>query len=235
MKPLVRWIIGSVQPAGFECLKVSIETFLRYHDAEVLICHNCPAINLAEVVGQYPIFDQRNYKDYKTEPLGVAWKLYPPRMDITRHEIVIDNDIVFNEPIPEIEEFFQSDKTLLLEDQTRTYGRFDKHVPPGFQINSGIYGMCPGFNLQSYVDFYADKPWEENAKGPYEASKTFDEQGLTALGLLSYPHIIIPQTSITNCEHELVKGKGHHFVGVNRNKFHRPFRLYQCKEIKLYL
>lgn len=234
MLPIARWTIGPSTPAGYECLRKSIDSFLKFYEAEVVICHNCPPETISHIcIGDF--IDQTKL-EHKIKPIGVAWKLYPPRIDVNRYEIQIDNDIVFEEEIPEISTFLNNDCTLLLQGDSRTYGRFERYVPEGYEINSGIYGMPPEFNLQKYVDFYCKKDWELNAHGQHEQSKTFDEQGLVALALLNYrKHAIIPATSVTNCEHELVQSKGMHFIGLNRRPYHRPFALYRSQTKKLYL
>lgn len=223
-----------MQPAGYECLKQSIESFLSLYQADVTICHNCSTENLDFLDGKYPLLDQRTLQK-DVQPLGVAWKLYPPRLEPDRHEIVIDNDIVFMDRIPEIDRFLETDCTLLLEGSTRNYGRFERHVPPGCKINSGIFGMPPTFNLDRFMRFHVAE-WELNAVGEYAASKTFDEQGLVALALLSYSKtVIMPETSVTNCERELIWGKAMHFIGLNRRAFHHPYQLFKHSTAKLYL
>lgn len=234
---VVRWTIGNTSQAGLECLSLSINSFLHHYDAEPIVCHNCDKDRLDRYVPKFvKLHDQSKYLQSKCPPIGVAWKLYPPRVAPDEHEICIDNDIVFLERIPEIDAFLGSDCTLLLEGSSRNYGRFDKHVPPGYCINSGVYGMPPKFNFQKYVNFYSGTQWEINAFGPHADSKTFDEQGLVAIALLSYRKFaIIKEASVTNCETHLILGKGLHFVGVNRNQFHRPFRLFKSKIRKMYL
>ncbi len=211
---------------------MSIESFLRLYEADVVICYNSdesPDL-------PYTLQDQRPYRSAVRQPMGVTWKFYPPRLDIAQKEIVIDNDIIFLEKIPEIDRFIEGNCTLLTEDETRTYGRFDKYVPQPFRINSGIYGMPEGFDLNSYVEFFAGKEWEPNAIGVNEESRSFDEQGLVALALLSYPHcVIIPETSMRNCSDQLREGKGLHFMGLNRRSFHRPFQEYKSTLRKMYL
>lgn len=238
MKPLVRWTIGPSTAAGYQCLKLSIESFLKFYDADVVVCHNCPAETMSLLCfGDIQLINQSEFSRVsKIKPAGVAWKLYPPRIDKTRHEISIDNDIIFTEPIPEIDKFLNTDCTLLLEGDSRTYGRFEKYVPSGYQINSGIFGMPPNFDLHKYVNFYCQTDWELNALGEHKESKTFDEQGLVAIALLNYSnYVIIPETSVTNCERELILSKGMHFIGLNRRTFHRPFALYRSLNKKLYL
>lgn len=235
-KPLARWTIGNTTKDGYNCLLLSIESFLKFYDTDVVILYNCDKKLLPKDLKKYNLIDQQNHLQIGPTPKGVAWKLYPPRIDQTRHEISIDNDIILENKIEEIESFFNSDVTLLLEDKGRTYGRFNLHVPPNFHINSGIYGMPPNFDLASFVKFYAGSEWEKNALYEHDKNETFDEQGLIALALLSYKHyIIIPNKKITHCEYALKKGQGYHFIGLNRTKFHSSFRLYQSLNKKIYL
>lgn len=238
-KPLIRWTIGPVTPLGFECFQLSLDSVTKFYDADIAICYNCDPSQLKEIAGLYPqatLIDQRSYLQEKIPPAGVAWKLYPPRLDDQRHEICIDNDIVLNEKIPQIDLFLSGNMTLLLEDWSRTYGRFERHVPEPYRINSGLYGMPPKFSLQKYLDFYVHDEWEMNAVGEYKESKTFDEQGLIALSLLDYPKFtIIPELVLTNCERNYVEGAGHHFIGVNRKIRHRPFALYKQTRRRTFL
>jgi hypothetical protein len=236
MKPLMRWTIGKTTKKGYESLILSINSFIKHYDVEVVVCHNCPKENLPTSVLQFPLIDQTKHLNIGPEPKGVAWKLYPPRLTIDRHELSVDNDLIINEPIQQIEEFLSSDSTLLLEDKSRTYGRFESHVPAGFMINSGLYGMPPNFQLEPYVRFYAGKAWEKNAINQHDKNETFDEQGLIALALLNHSrYLIIDNRTITNCEHHLVDGKGHHFIGLNRVKHHSAFALYQSLKQKIHL
>jgi hypothetical protein len=234
-KPLAKWTIGNTTKDGYDCLLLSINSFLKFYDVEVAICHNCDKELLPNTLKQFLLIDQSKHLNVGPKPMGVAWKLYPSRIDIKRHEISIDNDIVFNKRITQIDQFFQSDATLLLQDKGRTYGRFEKHVPPNFFINSGVFGMPPNFNLESFILFYAGNEWEKNALYEHDKNETFDEQGLIALALLSYKdYIIIPNDIITDCEYRISDGHGHHFIGLNRTKYHNAYRLYKSLQKKLF-
>lgn len=242
IKPLVRWTIGPVRPDGFKCLIESISNFTALYDVEPVICFNCNQALIDQLIrptisASFPrLIDQQNYLTNCVPPKGVAWKLYPPRLALDRHELIIDNDLIIQDKIPELDEFFKSDVTLLLEETSRTYGRFEKHVPPGLRINSGIYGMPPGFDLKKYIDFYVGSEWENNALAEHAANVTFDEQGLVAFALSSYPrNVIISSSTITNCEHHFNESKGMHFIGLNRSMFHQPYRLYKSRNVKLHL
>ncbi len=233
-KPIARWTIGPVTPDGFDCLFESIKSFLKFYDVDPVICFNCNASDLSKT--NIRLIDQQQFRSSCiAKPVGVAWKLYPARLAIENHEIVIDNDIIFKERIPQIDQFFDGNHTLLLEDLSRTYGRFEKYVPPGFCINSGLYGMPPRFDLQKYINFHIREEWELNALGEHKKSVTFDEQGLIALALLDYPNYeIISNNVIANCEYHLIEAKAMHFVALNRRQFHRPYRQYKFKNLKLY-
>ena len=238
MENVARWTIGETTKDGYECLAMSIESFLTFYDAKIVLCHNCLKNNLAPIVAQLPVslHNQSQYLDDSIVPRGVSWKLYPPRLAPDQHEIQIDNDIVFESRVEEIDRFFDNDCTLLLQGLSRNYGKFEKHVPPGFFINSGIFGMPPGFKLHKYIDFLIHQQWEENAVGEHTANVTFDEQGLVAFALLNYrKYVIIPNASVTNCERQLIKGNGLHFVGLNKNEFHAPFRLYKSQKVRMFL
>jgi hypothetical protein len=237
--PLVRWTIGPVRKAGFDCLEESVCSFRRiYPNTKIVICHNqlTPAQVCRLEKLKIPLLDQIISKDSSEisliPPIGVAWKLYPPRLSPDTHELFIDNDLVIEDRVEEIDRFLAGDMTLLLQETTRHYGKFERHVPPGYCINSGLFGLPPGFPFGNYIKFYASS-WEENCG---HASRTWDEQGLVAAILLAYKRsVIIPFTTITNCEKNYTPSKGMHFIGLNRRTFHIPFADYKTRNIKMYL
>lgn len=221
--------------AGFKCLSISIANFLKLYDAEAVVCYN--GLNREQTADVESIgvrcINQNDYKNcIGIPPIGVAWKLYPPRLSPNTHELFIDNDLIVEERIEEIDRFLAGDMTLLLQETTRHYGRFERHVPPDYCINSGVFGVPPGFPFGNYINFYTSS-WEENCG---HASRTWDEQGLVAAILLSYKRsVIIPHTTITNCEKKYTPSKGMHFIGLNRRTFHTPFADYKTRNVKLYL
>lgn len=231
-KPLVRWTIGPVSANGFECLARSIDKFRRLYDIEPIVCHNSipsEEIDFLLSLG-VRLYCQDTQADLSVRPMGVSWKLYPPRLTFDRHELFIDNDLVIEQHIPEIDQFFQGRKTLLLEGESRNYGAFDRHVPLNQNINSGVFGLPPGFDFKKHVDFLVQN-WEENCN---TSSKTFDEQGVVAAALLTEPHLIIPRTILTNCEVHYRPAAGMHFVGLNRSYFHQAYADYRASTVKLY-
>lgn len=224
MKPIIRWTIGNVKPAGYDCLFQSIINFRKLYDAEIVVYYNGnQKLNFCntniQCVDQFKIFGEHTTR-------GVAWKLYPPRINIERHELFIDNDLIIENKIQEIDDFFnQTDYTLLLEGIARNYGKFENHVPNGYKINSGLFGIPPGFNLNKFIQFYGDN-W----------SGHFNEQGLVAMALLSSKkYIIIPNNKITNCETRFKPASGMHFVGLNRSEKHQPWSDYKLCKTPIYL
>lgn len=229
-KPVVRWTIGPVQSAGFDCLKRSITAFQNLYDADLYVCHNGiePARVATLAMAGVTLVDQESLT--QASPIGVAWKLYPGRLDINRHELFIDNDLIIEQRIAEIDRFFQEDTTILLEGNSRDYGRFERHVPPEFNINSGVFGVPPGLDIDKILNGFRHR-WEYNCPN---ASATWDEQGFVAATLLSYnKYLIISKNDITNCELDLLPAKGMHFVSLNRSKFHPYFALYKSTNIKM--
>lgn len=232
MKPLVRWTIGPVQPAGFECLRMSIQSFRDLYDIDCVVCHNGIDPQCISDLDVTLIDQQSRICSGDIKPVGVAWKLYPIRLDMNRHELFIDNDLIVANKIDQLDQFLTSDMTLLLQGESRNYGKYERHVPPGYHINSGLFGLPPGFDLNKYLKFYNNE-WEINCT---HSSKTWDEQGFVAASLLSHNKFaVIPNNVVTNCEMQLVPGRGFHFVGLNRSRFHRPFAEYRSATCKLFI
>ena len=237
MKPLVRFTIGPVKRAGFSCLNKGIEKFRSLYESEIVVLHNGLTPSQVSFLEKMDVQVLRQEEFlYKIPPKGVAWKLYPPRLTMDRHEIFIDNDIIIREKIDEIEFFLEkNDHVLLLEDEQRAYGNFDRFIKKDILINSGIFGLCPFFDLKSYMDFYI-KEWNENSGHENESSVTFDEQGLIALSLLSHKkYFLIKNKTITKCDINYKKSKGMHFIKLNRKRLHSPFAEYINETTKLFL
>lgn len=237
MQSLIRWTIGPVKKSGFDCLIKSVNSFKKlYPEIERYICWNKLSEQQIAILHSIDakLIDQSKCNQ-EIIPLGVAWKLYPPRIDINKHELFIDNDLIIEEKIDEIDEFLHSDSTLLLEDRSRNYGKFDKVIAKNYFINSGFFGVPPGFDLEHSIKFYCNN-WGVNAPIGHEESVTMDEQGLIAYLLLRYKKcIIIPQVTISGCMHEFIKAKGMHFIGLNRQVYHKPYIMYKNQYIKIHL
>jgi hypothetical protein len=223
---LVRWTIGgNVKPAGFTCLKLSVMNFqLLYPRAILYICYNGLHESQVSQLQDLPasLINQEYTRFVGETPIGVAWKLRPPRLSIAEYEVFIDNDLILRERLDEIDRWVNTGSTLVLESESRHYGTFARHIPNQYRINSGLFGVPPGFNLESYIALWGR--WSNNCPN---ASYTWCEQGLVASALThSTNHILIPQTTVTNCEVELIEAPGMHFISLNRVNFHRPFAEY---------
>lgn len=208
MKPLLRWVVGPVGELGLRILRNSVRNIVSMYGErfDYLICYN--QISADKLSLGIPLFCQ----DHLRNALGydVAWKLFPVRVRAESHEIVIDNDLVLFKKLDEIENFLVSDHTLTYQGLHGAHGNY--YVPKGMRLNSGIYGMPPGFDIDLSNRTFSGK---------------FDEQGLIVSSLLSWHHCdVIPMTAIPIIESDfpidefwkLKSTKGFHFVGANRGK-----------------
>lgn len=213
MALLIRWVIGPVSPLGFDCLNVSTKLMQHlYPKARLVVCHNGLSEEQKTKLPPVELFEQ------KGDVWGPAWKLFPPRLDVNDHEILIDNDIVLYERSEIIEEFLgQTKLCVVTEAYKRSYSpQFEDLVPTDFNINSGLVCLPPGFDygrsIQSVFDYsrrIKAKLWEDH----------FDEQTIVASVLSRNTTKIIPITDISVCVTSYVRGRiGTHFVGLNGTK-----------------
>jgi hypothetical protein len=94
------------------------------------------------------------------------------------HEIVMDNDIVILKKFPQIDEWLNSDKVLILEEPIRFYGRYDCLFGPEPPfLNSGFMGFPPGYDFGAVIA----EQW--NSHGKYMNLSQADEQGLLTYSL----------------------------------------------------
>lgn len=242
MKPLFRWTLGPVKNDGFNCLVESIKLLRNiYPEADYAVCYNQVAddrlkilsnldielVNQTEFVDAFPIKPSSGYQ--------VHWKLYPPRMRVNSHEIVLDNDVVIFDRISEINDFLERDTVLLYQGLHGLYGCFKNLVPKGLIINSGIYGMPPNFNFIEQMKQLNMPNWQWS-------DDKFEEQGLISAVLSAYhSHLMVPLTTVPIIEsHFDMKAmitdrcRGYHFVGVNYLTNHANWRTYLEKSTLFY-
>lgn len=227
MKPLIRWTLGPVDDLGLDILDVSIKKMRRlYPFCDFVICYNGVDVKRLRHLN-VPKLDQSSHASFfKHKPTGELWKLCPPRLRPESHELVIDNDLVIDKRIDQIDEFFDCCKTMLLTGcRKRYYGQFDKFVPEGLIINSGIYGMPPDFDFSKRVLDMCEliDSWHQD-----RSIGSFDDQGIIAACLISEDSIIIPPSQIFNCDMATIdvpKVNGYHFIDSNRGfyKFWNEF------------
>lgn len=258
MKPLFRWIAGSCIKQGLEILEESVFRAMKVLGEDRfdwMICHNgldkAAMDHLRSIVKRRPIqlvaqsWEDCPIPDDCWSPVrpdgsievdgkkcgGTMWKVCPARMRLDAHEIIMDNDIVMLDIIPQIEEFLDSDKTLLLEEPIRFYGKesgspYDKLFALGENLNSGLIGCPPGYNFDEQIL----TAWEEC--GRWRRHTQAEEQGLLMYTLKSHPNIRI------KCDHvkEILAKTPYqitgeecaiHFVQANRCANHQTWLRYR--------
>ena len=125
------------------------------------------------------------------------------------HEIIVDNDVIIEKRLDEIDTscplIVSSSCARLISDSS---GRFSNALPVNIKLNTGLYGMPPGFDLASRINSFGIGEWEDY----------FDEQGATSLALYSDDLIVIPlsKVSVNACPEYIKASHGTHFVGINR-------------------
>jgi hypothetical protein len=235
MKPLIRWVVGPVSDNGFQSLNISVKNMMRlYPECDFAICHNqLPISNLKEILSWgIEVIDQSPYAtDLSQKPnegYEVHWKLFPPRIRQSSHEIVIDNDIILFNRVPEIDLFLKNDIFLSYQSLHEAYGLYEDKIPNGIRINSGIYGLPPNFDFENRVQSLLE-PWTDK----------FDEQGLVAFVLHDKYRYVISQTTVPIIEEtwespELFVNPlsaGIHFVGINYSDEHKGWDWYKNQSI----
>jgi hypothetical protein len=224
---------------GLTCLRESVAHVKRlYPECDLLICHNQIGTDQLQSLN-VPLFDQSK----SVCPLGISpqegyqvhWKLYPPRLRPDAHEIIMDNDIVLVKRPAEIDAFLSGDATLMCHGLNGLHGKFDKYVPKGVRVNSGIFGMPPGFDFnktaKAKIPEHDLKCWE----------RRFDEQGLVAATLTQYhKRIFISVTVLPIVEKTFDIDAlttdaccGYHFAGLNYNNDHLPWITFKTKLFKM--
>lgn len=227
-KPLLRWTIGDVSPYGFETLAVSVSKAKSIYGDEFdyIICHNHLSEQQLSVVSGMgvPMYEQKieccglNIDPGKTN----SWKLFPPRLRMSSHEIFLDNDVILHDRVPEIEDFLRERRPIALQGGRKSpaYGRFESMVPKNLTICSAIFGYPPGFDAESKLSSMVKERI---------LPEQFDEQGMVAAVFASSEGMLIPEERISNCWSGYVEGKfGVHFAGVNYGQT-KPWRRYKMK------
>jgi hypothetical protein len=214
MKPLIRWTIGNVAKEGFETLHYSIKTIksIYKNKFDLYLCYNNIEESKIEFVKEYGVkIVKQDSNCLPSIPKGVAWKLYPPRLSLDQHEIMMDNDLIIFKPLPEIDEFLKGNSVIYTQGLFGLYGNFKKSVKINPPLNSGLIGMPPKFNFEAEI-LKNIKPWDDY----------FDEQGLIAKIFSIFPNKIcikLPKIAICRLDGILPSfSHGCHFCGVNRGE-----------------
>jgi hypothetical protein len=255
IKPLFRWTVGNCTQQGLEILEESVFRTMRAlgeGNWDWMICHNglCPMKQnfLRHIVQGKPIaIHEQSWSncpidDDAWSPIredgsieldgnrcgGTLWKVCPGRMRINAHEVIMDNDLVIMKNIPQLDAFLKSNRTLILEEPIRFYGRYEVLIPLEDRINSGLMGCPPGFDFGARIR----KAWEDSGK--HTRITQGDEQGLLMYVLQDYPNLRIKKEEVR----ELMAGDmpsmvsdpnafAFHFVQANRSNNHRCWLKYK--------
>lgn len=182
-RPLMRWTMGNVSEAGWECLSESIRVTTKvYPEFDFVICHNNLSSEQVTRLSKMGIqlYCQKkeeiviNYRsDEKTieSVVDYFWKLAPPRLRPEAHEVWIDNDIIISERIEEIDNWLESDVPIISQSYGRElYGSYDKDIPQGLALCAGFFGLPPHFQFEEKL-----RELTKNKK-----IRGHDEQGLMA-------------------------------------------------------
>jgi hypothetical protein len=206
LKPLFRWVVGPMSSEGLILFKMAVKKVKKIYGNkfDYLICYNNIEIdNLLDL--KIDFFNQKELRKEHKE-YDVSWKLFPIRLRKQAHEIVMDSDVLLFDKIDEIDFFLESNCSLVCEGLYRNYGNYESKIPNDLRLNTGVYGMPPGFN------FIFDR----------KSFSQFDEQGLMCSNLIKNNYKLISLSTISiiddnsNFEkYKLLGSKGIHFVGIN--------------------
>lgn len=166
MKPIIRWTIGGVKEKNaYRILYYSIKKIIELYsyEFEYFVCYNdvdsdelerikikFKNVNFLKQKWQdCPILlnKPKDYNIYKQKLNGSFWKICPPRLRIDRHEIILDNDLIFLKKPDAIQEFLsRNDKNLIIQDCLNYMGNYiDLNENQGY--NSGVIGLKPGYDF----------------------------------------------------------------------------------------
>lgn len=222
--PLCRWVVGPTHTRGLDILKLSVTQMRKlYPELDLVVSFNqIDPYWLKELRVE---LHQQTGCELRLEPIlndtrqGVSWKLYPPRLRKSAHEIIMDNDVVLFERIPEIDKFLRSrDRALTLQAYHRNYGQFDGLIDD-FRINTGIYGLPPEYDFKKEVDLLLEgRRWSNRG----------DEQGVVATCLQKLNPFVIPYNTVVPLDDkaEFIRRHGAHFIHANTAEEHLSWDSY---------
>lgn len=237
MKPLARWTLGKTTKLGEETLTQSVKRFKKiYPEFDLIICYNNLSnnqiINLKKLNVKlyeqnscdlnYPLESVNSPPGWKHSMPGWGWKLLPPRLRISSHELWIDNDLIIRERLPSIDKWLNTNKSIISEGSKRAYGIFEEDIPSNNTLCAGLFGLPPNYNFANKIESCCIK-LNGTPLGYY------NEQGITVLAVLENNPLIVPLSEVS-----IVKvlkkpyAKAMHFIGVNRSEEHQAWKDYKC-------
>lgn len=156
---LIRWTFGETEThstslQSFDMLSCSVSyAKLLFPNAQMVILYNSLKSNqtlerLREIGRNIEIIESiAEFKEYTKK--NSFWKYYPLRLESSKYELVLDNDIIFwNIPLTLLE-WLKSDGVLLNTDWNGAYyGAFQSQINTTINYNAGVIGYPPCFNFK---------------------------------------------------------------------------------------
>lgn len=262
MKPVFRWTIGNCTDQGLEILGESVCRAVQlYEDTfDWYICHNNLTQEqkaVVDAIGEYnnvSLYQQHIHElpfpqismgspksggvfDWDgTKVGGTCWKLCPSRLGHGVHEIIMDNDVVFTEKIPEIDQFLEAnDRFLILQDNVAFYGIFANYIqyPENGPYNSGLIGIPPNFYFGDELSEAYYAACNSYSSYNYGTLTQADEQGLVATVVSKNNPIVISNKTVVELlgkTHSL-QMPGHRGGGGGRTKKHLTSYVRFCESM----
>ena len=229
-KPLARWTIGRVHPCGWEVLFRSIKAF-PYSEFDKVICYNNLTEKELKKLSTLGVTLHQQIASQLDHPVGTSgWKLVPPRLQPDGYELWIDNDLIIRQKFPALDKWLTSRTSFISQGiiPGGLYGKYKGLVKSRVPLCAGLFGLPPFFDFNRAI---LDRC--HRILGSRALNLPFDEQGLTASVVTSFPDFICaPLQQVMVCERFSKKYPAMHFVGVNRGR-RQAWDAYRRTEIML--
>jgi hypothetical protein len=255
MKPLYRWTIGDVSKKGLEVFEYAVRFTQRAlkNNFDYAVCSNAidpnAILSIKKISNKYGLHlhesDWQEFplppeiipiENYSKSPIGIPrgrqgsfWKMCPARLRIESHEIIADNDLIVCNMTNHFEEFLNSKKTLVLQEDARNLGKYGHLFGENETFNSGLMGLPPGYDFADEIK----KRWIET--GSFCPLLSRDEQGLLTYTLKMHPHIVVNNKSLLNLFseglakkfiYEEIKENGTHTLAIIKVEDFYPINFY---------
>jgi len=217
---------------GLEALELATRKAKKlYPEADYVIVYNNlsdKAHAFVKQIGLPLVNAQEGECVLEPPPDRTEWLIWPPRLREDAHEICMDNDIILLRRHPVIDMFFAGDNFFFATESfnERHYGNYGDVVPfGGMNVNSGMFGMPPGFDFEKWIVNFYIKNGRRSQKEYHHA----DPQGVVAAmikeqknhRIISNKHILLSPVMrfVINAWDKVLdrdKTYGLHFTALNR-------------------
>ena len=227
---ILRWTLGPVSANGRKILKESIYRAYRIWNANaryVVCCNGCRPPQLPNYVEVYKqSWNEQPIREH--DATVMMWKWAPPRLDLTAHEIFLDNDVVIFRDSPVINDALRNDKLVIDGGWRRCYGSYDPVIDNKHKTCAGFVILPPNYDIGAKISDLRSKTSNFRFNHPW------DEQGLITKILLDDNAEVLPADTIPNLpidkrmlekfgvyDFEFANNHiGYHFVGANSSEYH---------------